>query len=271
MRHRLVVIAALWSAGFLQAAAQAELIGNTFTDSTLYTVSTATGAATAPRATGLVNLTGITTRHSDNTVFALTNAGSLYRLNSATGTTTLVGATGSAFIEADIAYDAASGFLYGIQEFTRGNYGVIQINPATAASTLVGSMAGVDDVSAAAFASNGTLFALDTGVSGNSRLLTLSKTTGQVLSSLTMNVNLGSGAGLTFDPTTGLGYVADGEVGGTNTLYSLNTATGALTSIGATGLANGLAGLTFVNVPEPTTLAAGAAAAVLVRRRRRKC
>jgi hypothetical protein len=68
-----------------------------------------------------------------------------------------------------------------------------------------------------------------------------------------MNFNLGGSAGLTFDPISGLGYVADGYFAGTNLLYSLDTGTGTLTPIGSTGLAEGLSGLAFVSVPEPSS------------------
>jgi hypothetical protein len=68
-----------------------------------------------------------------------------------------------------------------------------------------------------------------------------------------MNFNLGGTAGLTFDPISGIGYVADGYFAGTNLLYSLDTGSGTLTPIGATLFAEGMSGLAFYSVPEPSS------------------
>lgn len=268
---RRVALAAIALSAF-PAIVAAELVGNNFADATLYTIDPVTGAASNPRATGLTQLTGLTTRPGDNVTFGLTNNGNLYRINTATGGTTLVGPTGFSFIEGDVAYDAATEFLYGIQEFSNASNRLIRIDPATAAGTVIGPAAGVVDVSAGAFSPDGTLYALDTGTAGNSVLLTLSKLTGAVVGSTIMNVNLGTTAGLTFDPATGVAYVADGDstnVGGFN-LYTLSTATGTLTTVGPTGPAGGFAGLTFTPVPEPAAVGTIAAALVLAARRKRR-
>jgi hypothetical protein len=71
-----------------------------------------------------------------------------------------------------------------------------------------------------------------------------------------------------FDPVSGVLYVVDGV--GTNSLYTLDPSTGTLTLVGPTNVLDGLAGLAFVPVPEPSTLALaalGAVALLIVRRR----
>jgi hypothetical protein len=76
--------------------------------------------------------------------------------------------------------------------------------------------------------------------------------------SATMNVNLGSAVGMTCHPVTGVAYVGDNisiVSGGTNSLYTLDPMTGQLTLIGPTGDPNGIGGLAFVSVPEPSSLA----------------
>jgi DNA-binding beta-propeller fold protein YncE len=111
------------------------------------------------------------------------------------------------------------------------------------------------DYSAGAFDLAGNLYVLNTGIAGNSTLSTLDKNTGAVLSTIRTNVDLGTTAGLAFDPDTGVGYVADNL---TNRLYTINTPTGVMTEVGQLGV-NNLAGLAFVPVvtavPEPGSLA----------------
>ena len=70
-----------------------------------------------------------------------------------------------------------------------------------------------------------------------------------------MDVNLGDAIGLAIHPITGVAYVADGGFGGTNMLYSLNLASGMLNSIGPTGISEGISGLAFATVPEPSSFA----------------
>jgi hypothetical protein len=73
---------------------------------------------------------------------------------------------------------------------------------------------------------------------------------------------------MAFHPTTGVLYVADGGgvISGTDTLYTLDTDTGVLTTVGSTGLEDGLSGLTFI--PEPTSLLLLIGGLPLLRRRR---
>jgi len=67
-------------------------------------------------------------------------------------------------------------------------------------------------------------------------------------------VNLGAAAGLAFDPLTGTAYLADGAEGATASLYTLDIGTGFATLIGSTAAPVGIAGLTFIGVPEPSSI-----------------
>jgi DNA-binding beta-propeller fold protein YncE len=106
-------------------------------------------------------------------------------------------------------------------------------------------------VTAIAFNRSGNLFVLET-TPGNlgidvTSLLQVDKKTGAVIGTAVLSHPLGFSAGVAFHPLTGVAYVADGNFHGTNNLYTLNTSTGQLTTIGPTGLAFrfGIASLAF--------------------------
>jgi DNA-binding beta-propeller fold protein YncE len=114
-----------------------------------------------------------------------------------------------------------------------------------------------------AFDAAGSLYVIDTSLD---ELLKVNKGTGAVVSIQPLSVPLGAWAGMAVDPTSGAFYVADGGTGGTGLLYTMNPADGQLTPVGSTGVANGLAGLTFL--PEPTTGALWISLLSLLLRRR---
>ena len=258
------------------------LIGNSF-DGVLYDVNVATGAATNPRSTGtgVESLTGITFAPNGTlyglTGFAGTPANSLVTIDPVTGSTTQVGFTGLSVAEGDLAFDPASGVLYGMQHVP-SNRQLFTIDVATGAGTVVGSLGGSEEIepSAMTFGSDGTLYVLDTGIDFgdrpdiSTRLLTVDKFTGATLTEVTLPIELGYTAGMDFDPVTGQLYVADGGVGeGTNDLYLVSPANGAMSVVGQTGVAVGLAGLAFA-IPEPSSavMACVAGLSALARRRR---
>ena len=84
--------------------------------------------------------------------------------------------------------------------------------------------------------------------------------TGNILSSITLNLSLGTTAAMDVNPLTGTIYVGDGDLYGTNNLYTLGPVAGILTLVGPTGIpgsaqynmGGGLAGL--VLLPEPMSL-----------------
>jgi DNA-binding beta-propeller fold protein YncE len=260
----LATFAAVLAALSAPAANAQALLGNDF-NGILYDVDAATGAASNPRSTGtgIDSLMGITFA-PDGTLFGLTTfagtpANALVAIDPATGTSTTVGVTGLALAEGDLAFDPTSGMLYGLNNLIDERE-LFTIDVVTGVGTPVGDVAPLytADFSAMTFAPDGTLYLLDTGQTDPSRLLVVNKLTAAIISSVTLSVDLGFLAGMDFHPTTGALYVADGSLGGTNSLYTLNPNTGVMTLIGSTGLREGLAGLAFA-IPEPT----GAALATL--------
>lgn len=258
-------------------SARAALIGNSFTGAGIYSIDTATGAATLLSSTTSVSLAGIAFQPGTGDLFGLTSlsgspANSLVRINPLTGAVTTVGATGlSSIVEGDLAFNPINGLLYGMEDTSGGVRSFFQINPTTGAATVLGTFSNTIDYSAIAFDSAGTLFALNTLTSGtgNAVLSTLNPTNGAILTSVTTNVDLGALAGMAFDPFSGTGYIVDGGTGGTNSLYTLNIPTGTLTAVGSLGVANGLAGLSFTppaaatSVPDTGSTFALLAAALL--------
>ena len=248
-----------------RGATAQSLLGNSF-DGVLYDVNIATGVATNPRPTGagVESLTGITFA-PNGTLYGLTSfvgtpANSLVTIDPVTGSTAQVGFTGLVIAEGDLAFDPTSGVLYGMQHVPL-NRQLFTINVTTGVGTLVGSLGGSEEIepSAMTFGSDGTLYVLDTGIDFGdrpdipTRLLTIDKSTGATLTSVDLAIELGYTAGMDFDPLSGQLYVADGGVGeGTNSLYLVSPASGAMSLIGQTGVAVGLAGLAF-QIPEPSS------------------
>ena len=272
-----LILAGISVAG--SAASAQNLIGNSF-DGVIYDVNQATGQATNPRNTGITNLVDIAYA-SDGTLYGLTafistgTGNALYKFDPTTGVPALVGATGlTEIFEGDLAFQPGTGTLFGIQDIPSSvSYRLFTLNTTTGAAGNIVNITGVslpDDLSGMAFASDGTLYVLDTS---NETLLTVNPATGAVTSSVNLSSALGNSAGLEFDPASGVLYTADGNLDGTDNLYTLNPTTGALALVGSTTLSNGLAGLTFapVAIPEPTgalALAGVALTSLLARRRR---
>jgi WD40 repeat protein len=263
--------------------ADAGLVGNDDKSGMLYNVNIATGAASDPRSTGISDLVGIA-YSPGGMLYGLTaflggpTPNALYRINPTTGASSLVGATGlKGVFEGDLGFDPTTGVLYGVQNVTTGGESLFTINTSTGVATTVGNVEKDGDLSALAFDKNGNLFILD---DDNETLLEVNKSNGSIIHSVSLSLDLGPVGGMAFNPSSGQLYVVDGSDGayaGTNSLYTLNTTTGALTLIGNTDLPAGLAGLTFTaaSVPEPSgwsLLGMGSLASLLgLHRARREC
>jgi len=251
------------------------LLGNNAAPGFLYDVNPLTGTATNLRPTNINGLDGVAFGPG-GTLFGLSQRDSspvtnaLFRIDPVTGASTLIGQTGMNIIEGDLRFDPSLGVFFAVTDIpgATSTRRLFTINPNTGAGTVVGAIAGAFDPSAVAIDSAGRLLVLDQQTFAADRLLQLDKTTAAVISSVNLNVNLGGTAGMDFDPVSGVLYVVDGV--GTNSLYTLDPSTGTLTLVGPTNVLDGLAGLAFVLVPEPSTLALaalGAVALLIVRRR----
>lgn len=218
-----------------------------------------TGIATNPRDTGIFALTGLATQPSSGQLFGLTSfvsdpANSLVKIDPTSGNYEVVGNTNlPTIVEGDLAFNPIDGMLYGLADLgttiTHRNF--FRINPQTAVATVISDLPLPSDYSALAFDPLGNLFCIDSGPSDNSRLLRIDPFTGQIASTSTLNLHLGTAVGMTFDPFTGQGFVVDGGVGAALQLFGLDVALAQLTPLGATGIPEGFSGLTLIPVPEP--------------------
>jgi hypothetical protein len=271
-----LALGALSASLFIASSTGAAVIGNDFYTTTIYDINTSTGAATNPRPTGLTSpLAGITFGPG-GTLYGLTTISgaqpnSLVTINTTTGAASVVGSTGlNTILEGDLAF-SPGGTLYGVQQAVSGRQ-LFTINTATGAGTLVGVVTTTGDLSAMSFAPSGSLYMLDTI---NDLLLTVNPATAAITGSVALSTPLGDVAGFTYDSSLGQFLVADGDVSGTDSLYTLNVTTGLLTLIGPTGLAQGLAGLASdtgvgVAVPVPAAAYGGLALLGLVAYARRR-
>lgn len=185
----------------------------------------------------------------------------LIEVDPTTGAGTPIGAFDSPSTIVSVAFDIATGKLYGT---TAQAYGatngdaLYEIDPATAACTYIGAL-GIDNVFALAFDNNGTLYGV-----GNDRhaLFEISTLDG------TVDLIAPIAQQFVFDiatrPEDGVTFLVDS---GTSTLYTLDLTTGATAPIGAYDATN-IVGLVFSPVPEPASLLMAALLALFVGRRR---
>lgn len=162
----------------------------------------------------------------------------LYSIDVGTGTTTLVGLTGTDRMSG-LDFDS-SGVLYGIAGGSAGPASLYTVNTSTGSTTLVGAVGGIQGADGLAFDAADTLYA--GGWDGAGRLLTLNPATGGILTNIAMS---GSGndfvAGLDFSPTGELWGSRGNASGATEDIVLINTTTGVHTSIGPnTGIISGI-------------------------------
>ena len=234
----------------------------------LYDVDPQTGAATNPRNVNVNVCVGLAIDPSTGTMYGLTDQfgrinnqsgqggkNLLFSINPATGFATGIGRLDPTGVfqefEGDLAFNPVTGVLWGVSTSQNGA-AIFTIDTATGLATQVSSyLAPNIDISGLAFDASGGMFLLDTRFPtspGPAIVLRVDPATGTVLQSWVTGTQLGSCAGMTFGPGGTL-YVADGDTGGTNKLYSFDFGTGTLATIGATGAAGGiyagLAGLAY--------------------------
>lgn len=222
----------------------------------LWDVSTATGAVSNPRSTGLGHLIGIAMHPTNTQLFAVTSVGgtpvpnALYQIDIATGASTLIGPLGiGTLFEGDLAF-SDNGTLYGIQADK-----LYRINTTTGAATLVGNPNGGNSINAdysyLSFNGSGTLFGIDDSMTPGQLptfLEQINPANAAVVSAQTLNPALGGYGGMDWNQLGGYLWVADGRDPGGNAaghrkLFRLNPTTGVLTTVGPLGLSHGLSGL----------------------------
>ena len=196
---------------------------------------TANAGTTAGLAVGASNIVWVTSTTLD----------SLFTVDLATGTATLVGAYGDpAVVMHGLEYVGATDTLYGLSSHNNGLY---NINKTTGVATLIGTSGLTSFTNLGWNSVTGVMYATN---SGTDSLYTINLATGAA----TLVGALGSGVanpnGLAFDPDTGVLYMVDNN---TDTFYTVSMATGAATPIGPMGAGN-LLGLAYINGQIPVEL-----------------
>lgn len=239
------------AAGVLPGAGAeaATLVGTTF-GGMLYDIDLVTGAASNERSAGVANLLGIAANglgelYGMSISFSVPD--NLWQIDPVNGGSTLVGPTSGVPnpFEGGLAFNAR-GTLYGVQGTTsEGTRRLFSLNTDTGAGVDIGPVVTNGDLSALAFSPAGDLYVLDT--SGVAALLKVDSADAAVLSNTSIQMAFADTAGMAFDPDTGVLYVSDGGTGGSGKLFTLDVGTGTLAEVGDTGIAGGIAGLTFLS------------------------
>jgi len=217
----------------------------------LFDIDTSNGTAGNARDTGLAIPIGVS-RAGDGTLYTIDAVDNvLYALDATTGNASAIGSLGLDIVEGDLDFHPATGVLYAMEP-GGGSEQIVTINTSTGQAAIVGTLSPADNHAGMAFDAGGTLFVYGVGISSTDTdtLYIVDESNGAVVSSVPVTGgNLGAIAGMDFDPTSGVLYVADGATNGTDSLYTLNPVTGLLTLVGPTGVTGGLSGLEFIPLP----------------------
>jgi len=240
----------------VSVASGQNLFGADWDSGILYRISEDNASLTAVGNTGLV--LGSLELYSDGYLYGATTGSSakLYRVDSQTATTSLIGPLGLDFVfEGGLAFDP-NGIAYATNEGSASAPKLFRVNMTTGAATLVGLITGgAHDINGLAWRSDGMLIGLDREANA---LLTINPATGasSLLRGLTPLV--GSVGGMAV--LDGQGYFAiAGPMSsdpGSNSLYRFNLFTGEYSLVGSFGsviTGTGIAGLAAI--PEPGSLA----------------
>jgi hypothetical protein len=273
MRYLLLTLVMVLTVSISTAAVNGTLFGvtdNPFVPTVIYNINLSTGVVITGRQVSLngsllFGITGVAFSKEEGKLYALAGLicgaadcyNPLYTINPATGIAKQVGTGGRLTAITRIAFDPTTGTLYGAaySAFSPQDFQFFTVDPKNGHTNLIWSTNFVG-VTTMAIDAHGNLFLIETVSAGGgvdtSRLVRVDKTTAAVISTTVLSHSLGFSAGMAFDPVTGIAYVADGNFHGSNKLYTLNTSTGQLTTVGPTGTASrfGIGGLSFNPIGE---------------------
>lgn len=211
----------------------------------LLKINAATGAATAVGSTGIGLFIGLEAA-DDGTLYVVNSTtDQLFTIDQQTATANVVGSFGGGFVGMqDLAFNS-SGVLYGFEDATND---LVTIDLNTGTATTVVRLPNTN-LTGLAFDSSDNLYASDF-IDG--KLFEVNQITGALTEIGSFGLSASHHlATLDFD-ASGTLYAAD--FGITDHLYTINTSTGAATSVGPTGFGT-VRGIVFANssVPEPSS------------------
>jgi len=254
--------------GFIPSVADASVLyGAGYSTKTLYRLSQTTAAATPIGVMPQLRDLGSDTRPDSFRLWGTAFSRQLYRLNPATGMGTLVGTfvlpTSTDEIRT-LAFDTVSEKLYGTSDVDSNLY---EINPNTAALTLIGHV-GLSQLGGMGADAAGNLYGIKEDTGGIYLIDELTATP-----TLVSTVPVTYMSDLAFRPEDGalFGITHVGPVETYRSLYTIDLPTGNVTRLGYTSQTETtMAGLAFgPAVPEPASGMGTICAAILLLRRRR--
>lgn len=196
----------------------------------------------------------------------------LWTVHPETGVPTSIGPTGLNAIEGDLAWNPSTGRLHGAGGIDSAGFeATYAFNLATGTATDVRSVLPEPlDLSGMTFDAQGRCWVIDSNLNGPTaaNLHELNPSTGAILSTQALPLNLRVTLGLTTDFTTGVMYAISGQ----GRIYTLDTSTASLTLVDQLPFPTGAlqyTGITVRVIPSPSGLLALAGAAGLMGLRRR--
>jgi len=203
----------------------------------LYTIDTATGAATSIGSHASFERMGALTFDRAGNLYAMSLGPSsqLFSVDPATGLATAIGPLDIGFIfEGGLSFDA-SGVLFGVDNGEAISAFTFTVDPSTGRATVIGSVAtATRDLNGIVFDGT-TLYALDWV---SSSFGTIDTTTGDYTAIGPTLASPGVSGGLTMDPSSGVIYAYLDDRPG---LYSIDKSSGAATFLGPNDVDFGIA------------------------------
>jgi streptogramin lyase len=255
---RAAAAAALAGALAAPRAAQAQLVGVDFDDGTLYAVSITDASVKKLASTeGITSAASLELAPDGKLVCTRAGTGELFRIDPATGKTTLAGRIAHETFEGGIAF-APEGTMYVSNGGNSGAAELLTVNLATAAWHVVGVLdGGAHDINGLAWRSDGMLVGLDRVTNA---LLVIDPRTAHTKLLAPVGAKVGGLGGMAV--YGGRGYFSTAGPGasepGASELYAFDLFTGATARVGPLGApvsASGLGGLAVLPQSAPAPAA----------------